>query len=68
VVGAQAGVTKSVPPGTRVSGYPATDHDLALRIQAHTRRLPEIALLVKELRGRLAELEKELENQGERVI
>jgi UDP-3-O-[3-hydroxymyristoyl] glucosamine N-acyltransferase len=67
-VGAQAGVTKSEPAGVRVSGYPATEHDQALRIQAHTRKLPELTQAVKDLRQKLAELERELEKAREQVL
>ena len=68
MVGGQAGVTKSVQPGARVSGYPATEHDQALRIQAHTRKLPELTHAVKELKLKLAELERELEKAREQVL
>lgn len=68
VVGAQAGVTKNVPANTRVSGYPAMEHETALRVEAHTRRLPELSRELKELRGRLARLEREIEKERERVL
>jgi UDP-3-O-[3-hydroxymyristoyl] glucosamine N-acyltransferase len=68
VVGAQAGVTKNVLPNTRVSGYPAMEHETALRVEAHTRRLPELSRELKELRGRLARLEREIEKERERVL
>ncbi len=42
VFGAQAGVTKSVPAGLVVSGYPARDHRKAKREEAVIRRLPEL--------------------------
>lgn len=54
VVGAQAGVTKDVPEGTFVSGYPAKPHMIALREEASLAKLPE---LIKRIR----EIEKELE-------
>ena len=68
VVGAQAGVTKSVAANTRVSGYPAMEHENALRVEAHTRRLPELSRELKELSGRLARLEREIEKERERVL
>jgi UDP-3-O-[3-hydroxymyristoyl] glucosamine N-acyltransferase len=68
MVGAQAGVTKSVPAHTRVSGYPATEHDQALRIQAHTRKLPELTQAIKDLKARIEQLEKELEREKARVL
>ncbi len=41
MVAAQAGVTKSVPPGERVSGYPARRHSAAKRLHALRRASPE---------------------------
>lgn len=68
IIGGRAGVTKSIPAGSRVSGYPAVDHEQDLRVQAHTRRLPELAATIKELKNRLAELERELEKAREQVL
>lgn len=68
VVGAQAGVTKSIPANTRVSGYPAMEHETALKVEAHTRRLPELARELKALRARLSQLEREIEKERERVL
>lgn len=47
--GAQAGVTKSIPANTVVSGYPARDHAQARREEAAIRRLPELLKRVKTL-------------------
>lgn len=58
-VGSQAGVTKSVPPDTSVSGYPAAPHAGAKRLHASLLRLPELLKRVKELEKRIEELEKE---------
>jgi len=58
IVGGQAGVTKSVPPKTIVSGYPARPHTQAKRIEASILRLPELHKLVRELKRRIEELEK----------
>lgn len=52
VVAAQAGVTKSVPPRTCVSGYPAKPHNVAKRINAYVQRLPELFLKVSEIEKR----------------
>ncbi|HEX7878007.1 MAG TPA: UDP-3-O-(3-hydroxymyristoyl)glucosamine N-acyltransferase [Candidatus Eisenbacteria bacterium] len=68
MIGGQAGVTKSVPDDARVSGYPASDHEQALRVQAHTRRLPELVREIRALTARLGELERELEKERERVL
>jgi UDP-3-O-[3-hydroxymyristoyl] glucosamine N-acyltransferase len=58
IVGAQAGVTKSVAPNTVVSGYPAREHGIAKRIYAHTALLPGLFKRVKELEQRLRALEE----------
>lgn len=60
VVAAQAGVTKSVPPNTCVSGYPAKPHDKAKRINAFVQRLPELFKAVKQLEDKIGELEHRL--------
>jgi len=60
VVAAQAGVTKSVPPNTCVSGYPAKPHDKAKRINACVQRLPELFKAVKQLEDKISELERKL--------
>ena len=62
-VGAQGGVTKSNPPATEVSGYPATPHHQAKRMYAALRHLPELQREVRRLRERVKELE---ERGGER--
>ncbi|MGI9302856.1 MAG: UDP-3-O-(3-hydroxymyristoyl)glucosamine N-acyltransferase [Gammaproteobacteria bacterium] len=60
MVGAQAGVINDVPPGAYVSGYPATDHGQAMRLQAHLRRLPDLDKKVQKLHARIAALEEKL--------
>lgn len=60
VVAAQAGVTKSVPPNTYVSGYPAKPHDKAKRINACVQRLPELFKAVRQLEEKISELEHKL--------
>lgn len=56
VVAAQAGVTKSVPPNTCVSGYPAKPHNLAKRINACIQRLPKLFETVNEMRKKIENL------------
>jgi UDP-3-O-[3-hydroxymyristoyl] glucosamine N-acyltransferase len=58
VVGAQAGVTKDVMPGTFVSGYPAMPHEKAKEMHAHLMRLPHLKKRVADLEQRLSDLEK----------
>jgi UDP-3-O-[3-hydroxymyristoyl] glucosamine N-acyltransferase len=60
-VGAQAGVTKPVPDRTRVSGYPAMEHDRARRLNAYYRRLPALSEEIKRLEERVQELERNQE-------
>jgi len=58
VIGGQGGVTKSLPPGVFVSGYPAREHRLAMRLLAFTSRLPELFGRVKAAEAKIARLEK----------
>ena len=60
VVMAQSGVTKSIAPKTTVSGFPAKEHGVAKKINAHTQRLPEYAQAIKELKNKIATLEIKL--------
>lgn len=57
VVSGRAGVSKDVPAGMIVSGYPAMPHRKARKLHALTMRLPEMKEQVKELEKRIAELE-----------
>lgn len=59
-VAAQSGVTKSVPAGVTVSGYPAREHGLANRIYASTQKLPGLLKKVAELAERVRQLEEKL--------
>jgi len=66
MVGAQSGVTKSVPPGTVVTGYPATQHTIWRRLQALIHRLPDFVSRSRELEDRVTELERQREREGVR--
>ena len=57
VVGGLAGVTRDVPDGMRVSGFPAQPHDQELKLTASLRRVPQLLQRIKELESRVRELE-----------
>ncbi|MDX9975944.1 MAG: UDP-3-O-(3-hydroxymyristoyl)glucosamine N-acyltransferase [FCB group bacterium] len=52
-----SGVTKSIPPGRVVSGFPAQDHDVEKRIRAGMRFLPAALKRIQDLEQRIARLE-----------
>lgn len=56
-VGAQAGVTKSVPPGEVLLGSPAIGHRLFMRLNALTKKLPQLFERVKRLEKLAADKE-----------
>ncbi|MEW6009489.1 MAG: UDP-3-O-(3-hydroxymyristoyl)glucosamine N-acyltransferase [Candidatus Omnitrophota bacterium] len=60
IVAAQAGVTKSVPPKTMVSGYPARPHDVAKRVNACIQRLPKLYEKIEALEKELTELKEKI--------
>jgi UDP-3-O-[3-hydroxymyristoyl] glucosamine N-acyltransferase len=66
MVGAQSGVTKSVPAETVVTGYPATQHTLWKRLQALIHRLPDLAQRSRDLEERVTSLERQREREGVR--
>jgi UDP-3-O-[3-hydroxymyristoyl] glucosamine N-acyltransferase len=67
MVGAQSGVTKSVPTETVVTGYPATQHTLWKRLQALIHRLPDLFQRTRDLEDRVSGLERQREREGEGV-
>lgn len=60
VVMAQSGVSKSVPAGTMVWGYPAKPADIAKRVNACVQNLPRLYETIAELKKKIEELEKKL--------
>ncbi len=50
LIGAKSGVSKAVPPGSRVSGYYAADHKRTMRELAAVRKLPEFMKQLKKAR------------------
>jgi len=59
-VAGRAGVATSVKPGAVVSGFPAMEHQAALRVLASLRRLPDMRQRVRQLERRVQELEEQL--------
>ena len=60
IVGAQSGVTKDIPEGVFVSGYPARPHFTAKREEASLGRLPELLKRVKQLETEMEKLKQQL--------
>jgi UDP-3-O-[3-hydroxymyristoyl] glucosamine N-acyltransferase len=56
-VAAKAGVTKDVPPGTDVSGYPASPHRQDLKRQAAMRHMEDVMDRLKAAETRLSAIE-----------
>lgn len=55
-VGAKSGVSKSVDPGAKITGYPARDLMTMRRIEAAESQLPSLLKEIKQLRNELDEL------------
>ncbi len=64
IAAAQAGVTKSIPPNTMVSGYPARKHLEAKRINAYVQNLPALYNKIKELEEKVNKLREELKKNN----
>jgi UDP-3-O-[3-hydroxymyristoyl] glucosamine N-acyltransferase len=58
-IGAKAGVLDDVAEGQVVSGHPAIPHNIWLRVQSITKRLPDMKKNLKKLEARLEHLEKD---------
>lgn len=56
VVGGKSGVTKSIPPNTCVSGFPAKSHTVAKRINACVQNLPDLYKKVKVMEEEIQRL------------
>jgi UDP-3-O-[3-hydroxymyristoyl] glucosamine N-acyltransferase len=64
-VAAKSAVLEDAPAGAFVSGIPAIDHRRWRRAQAVMRRLPELQREVRDLRARVAELQRRADREGE---
>jgi UDP-3-O-[3-hydroxymyristoyl] glucosamine N-acyltransferase len=60
VVMSRSGVSKSIPAGTTVWGYPAKPQDVAKRVNACVQLLPKLYQTVTQLKKKVEELEKRL--------
>lgn len=59
VIAAQAGVSKDVPSGVTVSGYPARSHEKQLRVNAALVDLPDFRRRVMDFMKKFSNAEKE---------
>jgi UDP-3-O-[3-hydroxymyristoyl] glucosamine N-acyltransferase len=64
---ARAGVTKDIPPKQIVSGFPAEPHAKHLREQAFLRRLPDSVDRIKELEGKVEDLQEQIKHLLEKA-
>lgn len=61
IIGGKAGVTKDVPPNVHVTGFPAREKWEDMRIQAYSRRSPELVEKIKRLEEKIDKMEKKLQ-------
>lgn len=61
VLYAKSAVTKDMPANSQISGFPARPHKHELRIQASTRKLPELLHEFTQLQKKVEELEEQLQ-------
>jgi UDP-3-O-[3-hydroxymyristoyl] glucosamine N-acyltransferase len=62
LVGARSGVISDLPPGVKVSGYPAAPHVEKMRIEAASRRLPELLKTVRQMSKQVEDLTRTVES------
>ncbi|MDD5196573.1 MAG: UDP-3-O-(3-hydroxymyristoyl)glucosamine N-acyltransferase [Candidatus Omnitrophota bacterium] len=63
IVTAQSGVSKSIPAGAIMSGYPARPFQENQKAHAYVHNLPKLFDTVKELKKKIEELEAKLEGK-----
>lgn len=61
LIGGRAGVISDVPPGVKVSGYPAGPHIEKMRVEAASRKLPALLRTVRQLSKQVEELTRTVE-------
>lgn len=64
VVACQAGVINSLPPKSRVMGFPAKPDKHYKKVNAHMQKLPLYIKALKALQSKVEELEKILKKAG----
>jgi UDP-3-O-[3-hydroxymyristoyl] glucosamine N-acyltransferase len=62
IIGGKAGVTKNIPPNTHVTGFPAREKWDDMRLQAYSRRQPELIEKLKKLEEKIEKTEKRLKD------
>ncbi len=60
IIGGKAGVTKDIPPNTHVTGFPARDKWEDMRVQAYSRRQPELIEKIKKLEEKVEKMERRI--------
>ncbi|MCX8082414.1 MAG: UDP-3-O-(3-hydroxymyristoyl)glucosamine N-acyltransferase [bacterium] len=60
IIGGKAGVTKDVPSNVHVTGFPAREKWEDMRIQAYSRRNPELMEKIKRLEEKIEMMEKKI--------
>ncbi len=60
IIGGKAGVTKNIPPNTHVTGFPARDKWEDMRLQAYSRRQPELIEKIKKLEDKIDRMERKM--------
>jgi UDP-3-O-[3-hydroxymyristoyl] glucosamine N-acyltransferase len=62
IIGGKAGVTKNIPPNTHVTGFPARDKWEDMRLQAYSRRQPELIEKIKKLEEKIESMARKIKD------
>lgn len=60
IIGGKAGVTKNVPPNVHVTGFPAREKWEDMKLQAYSRKHPELIERIKKLEEKIRKMEKKM--------